>query len=78
MQDSSGRCCEGYRTASGRCSGRCATKFRVCLKHYQQTIDPSNECTFGEHVTPVMGNDAAISGYDLIRFPIDFKWPVSS
>ena len=41
-----------------------------------QTIDPSNECTFGEHVTPVMGNDAAIAGYQLIRFPIDFKWPV--
>jgi hypothetical protein len=73
-KDAQGHCCEGYRTARGKCSGRCSTKFRVCLKHYQANIDPSNECTFGEFVTPVLGNNVA--NYDPIRFPIDFKWPV--
>jgi delta-like protein len=72
-KDSSGHCCDGYRTSSGKCSGKCNTKFRVCLKHYQATIDPSNECTFGEAVTPVLGNNVAT--LEPIRFPIDFKWP---
>ncbi len=72
-----GQCCSGYRTASGKCSGVCATKFRVCLKHYQATIDPQHECTFGEHFTPVLGHNSAIRA-PVISFPLDFKWPVST
>jgi hypothetical protein len=72
-KDSQGHCCDGYRTTSGRCSGNCETKFRVCLKHYQLDIDPSHECTFGEHITaPEEKRDS------IIQFPLDFKWPVSN
>ena len=72
-KDSQGHCCDGYRTSSGRCSGSCETKFRVCLKHYQLDIDPSHECTFGEHITaPEEKRDS------VIQFPLDFKWPVSN
>ena len=73
-KDSQGHCCDGYRTSSGRCSGSCSTKFRVCLKHYQLDIDPSHECTFGEHVT-TPGEEKRGS---IIQFPLDFKWPVSN
>src|SRR6266487_6367603 len=73
-KDSDGHCCDGYRTSSGQCSGACATKFRVCLKHYQKKVDFSHECTFGESVTPVMGNN--VVNFDTIQFPLDFKWPV--
>ena len=72
-KDSQGHCCDGYRTSSGRCSGSCSTKFRVCLKHYQLDIDPSHECTFGEHVTAPGEKRGSI-----IQFPLDFKWPVST
>ena len=72
-KDSQGHCCDGYRTSSGRCSGLCTTKFRVCLKHYQLDIDPSHECTFGEHVTAPGEKRGSI-----IQFPLDFKWPVST
>lgn len=70
-KDSQGHCCDGYRTSSGRCSGSCLTKFRVCLKHYQLDIDPSHECTFGEHITAP--GDEKRGG--IIKFPLDFKWP---
>lgn len=70
-KDSQGHCCDGYRTSSGRCSGSCLTKFRVCLQHYQLDIDPSHECTFGEHVT-TPGEETRGS---IIQFPLDFKWP---
>ena len=71
-KDSQGHCCDGYRTSSGRCSGSCKTKFRVCLQHYQLDIDPSHECTFGEHVT-TPGEE---KNGKIIQFPLDFKWPV--
>ena len=73
-KDSQGHCCDGHRTTSGRCSGLCSTKFRVCLKHYQLNIDPSHECTFGEHVT-APGEEKRGT---IIQFPLDFKWPVSN
>ena len=73
-RDSSGHCCDGFRTSSGKCSGPCRTRFRVCLKHYQATIDPEQECTFGESTTPVMGNN--VVNFETIAFPLDFKWPV--
>ena len=72
-KDSQGHCCDGYRTSSGRCSGACSTKFRVCLKHFQLDIDPSHECTFGEHVTSPGEENRG----NIIQFPLDFKWPVS-
>ena len=75
-KDFEGHCCSGYRTASGKCSGLCSTKFRVCLKHYQTTIDPSQECTFGEEVTPILGaNNVLVKSASPIQFPLDFKWP---
>jgi len=54
------------------------TRFRVCLKHYQATIDPKHECTFGERLTNVLTNNSASAfNKQNIEFPIDFKWPVS-
>ena len=74
-KDSEGHCCEGFRASNGKCSGHCQTKFRVCLKHYQTTIDPTHECTFGEHVTPVLGANSIFVRSPVIQFPLDFKWP---
>ena len=74
-KDFEGHCCSGYRTASGKCSGLCSTKFRVCLKHYQTTIDPLQECTFGEEVTPILGTNNVLVKSAPIQFPLDFKWP---
>ena len=75
-KDSNNRCCEGFRTSSGKCSNSCSTKFRVCLKHYQATIDPNHECTFGEEITPVLGSNSIQSSRDEpIEFALDFKWP---
>ena len=75
-KDSNNRCCEGFRTSSGKCSNSCSTKFRVCLKHYQATIDPNHECTFGEEITPVLGLNSIQSSRDEpIEFALDFKWP---
>ncbi len=76
-KDSAGQCCDGFKTSTGVCSGYCATRFRVCLKHYQATIDPKHECTFGERFTPVLANNTIQSmPKQVIEFPIDFKWPV--
>ncbi len=76
-RDDAGACCDdgGFpAVTSGACLGACRTRFRVCLKHYQKVVDPEEECTFGESVTPVMGNNVA--NFDVIAFPLDFKWPV--
>ena len=74
-KDSNNRCCSGFRTSSGKCSETCSTKFRVCLKHYQATIDPNHECTFGEEITPVLGSNSIYSTSSPIEFALDFKWP---
>ena len=74
-KDSQGHCCDGYKTSSGKCSGACSTSFRVCLKHYQTTIDPIHECTFGEEVTPVLGDNNVYMTSSPIEFGLDFKWP---
>nr|CAD7569326.1 unnamed protein product [Timema californicum] len=82
-KDSVGQCCSGEPPApgSGLCSGPCRTRFRVCLKHYQAQIDTTSPCTFGDVMTPVLGeNSVHLTGdsFDnLIRFPFDFTWPVS-
>ncbi|XP_065579031.1 neurogenic locus protein delta-like [Artemia franciscana] len=83
-RDTEGNCCKGTRTSSGVCSSSCQTKFRVCLKHYQQVIDYNSPCTFGDVITPVVGNNNIIfsdksdssDGYtNPIAFPFGFSWP---
>ena len=73
--DINGNCCEGLKS-NGLCSGRCNTKFRVCLKHYQNQVDYNQECTFGEEITPVLGSNNITISRAPIKFDIDFKWPV--
>lgn len=83
-KDSLGQCCSGER--NGSCTGPCRTRFRVCLKHFQSKIDTTSACTFGDVITPVLGennvrlNDGVkIPGFNNpIRFPFDFSWPVST
>lgn len=86
-KDSVGQCCSGTRSSdSGACSGPCRTRFRVCLKHYQANIDTTSPCTFGDVITPVLGENnvrlvgtAQRDGFaNPIRFPFDFTWPVST
>lgn len=74
-KDVHGHCCDGFKTSSGKCSGTCSTQFRICLKHYQATIDPSHECTFGEEITPVLGSNSIYMASPAIEFALDFKWP---
>ncbi|KAK4293426.1 hypothetical protein Pmani_033878 [Petrolisthes manimaculis] len=75
-RDTEGHCCSGYRDPQGQCTGTCRTKFRVCLNVYQEVIDPKSPCTFGEAVTPILGdNDVDFSNADLGDFenPITFQ-----
>lgn len=81
-KDHLGQCCGGER--NGRCTAPCRTRFRVCLKHFQNTIDTTSACTFGDVMTPVLGEnnihlgDSAtnVPGFsNPIRFPFDFSWP---
>ncbi|MPC67735.1 Neurogenic locus protein delta [Portunus trituberculatus] len=61
-RDIEGHCCSGFRDNQGRCTEGCNTKFRVCLKVYQDIIDPNSPCTFGEATTPILGeNDVDFS-----------------
>lgn len=65
-RDAKGHCCDGFKTSSpssssgtgGRCSEACRTQFRVCLKHYQTSIDLSGVCTYGDFSTPVLGENS--------------------
>ncbi|XP_069989473.1 delta-like protein B [Penaeus vannamei] len=75
-KDTEGHCCSGYRNSQGHCTGTCKTKFRVCLKVYQEVIDPESPCTFGEAETPVLGdNEVDFSKVDLqgFRNPVPFE-----
>lgn len=85
-RDADGTCCRGVKTSTGMCSGTCRTRFRVCLKHYQTTIDPNPPCTYGEVLTPVLGNNSVRleptndpeTGFaNPIVFSFDFSWVVS-
>lgn len=84
-KDSLGKCCSGSASKTGECSGVCQTRFRVCLKQYQVKIDTTSPCTYGDVVTPVLGenrinlsaNVALPSFTNPIRFPFEFTWPVS-
>ena len=75
--DINGNCCEGLKS-NGYCAGRCLTKFRVCLKHFQNQIDYNQACTFGEEITPVLGSNNITINRAPIKFDINFKWPVSN
>ena len=62
-RDAKGHCCDGFKVSSpttngGRCSEACRTQFRVCLKHYQTSIDLSGACTYGDFSTPVLGDNS--------------------
>lgn len=84
-KDSLGKCCSGNASKTGECSGVCKTWFRVCLKQYQAEIDTTSPCTYGDVVTPVLGenvfnlsaNVAQSRFTNPINFPFDFTWPVS-
>ena len=76
--DVNGNCCEGVRQSNGHCSGHCNTKFRVCLKHYQNQIDLNQGCTFGEEITTILGSNNLTISRPPIKFDINFKWPVSN
>ncbi|XP_054714277.1 neurogenic locus protein delta-like [Uloborus diversus] len=80
-RDADGTCCQGVRpSGSSACSGQCRTRFRICLKHYQATIDPGPPCTYGETLTPVVGNNSVSLGQpettfaNPISFAFDFSW----
>ncbi|XP_013393696.1 delta-like protein D isoform X2 [Lingula anatina] len=75
-------CCNGRKLAGsmGPCSQSCRTFFRICLKHYQVHISTDSQCTFGEIITPVLGNNSFIPRHSAefhnpSRFPFDFSWP---
>ncbi|CAL4061270.1 unnamed protein product [Meganyctiphanes norvegica] len=75
-RNADGHCCSGFRNSHGICSGQCNTKFRVCLKVYQDVIDPSQPCTFGEAETPVFDrNQVDFTSMDLAGFvnPVRFS-----
>ncbi|XP_061398751.1 neurogenic locus protein delta [Musca vetustissima] len=85
-RDSEGHCCSGQTDpATGKCIGGCKTWFRVCLKHYQATIDTTSQCTYGVVVTPVLGENSvnltdsqALQNKDFsnpIQFAFNFAWP---
>lgn len=68
-RDAKGHCCDGFKASSSsngvvgvvvgsRCSEACRTQFRVCLKHYQTSIDLSGACTYGDFSTPVLGGNS--------------------
>lgn len=91
FQNSLGRsaersCCRGtWSSDMAKCTETCRTRFRVCLKHYQTSIDLSGPCTYGDFMTPVLGDNS----FDLnstkigddkgftVRLPFEFSWPVS-
>ncbi|XP_037807824.1 neurogenic locus protein delta [Lucilia sericata] len=85
-RDSEGHCCSGQTdTATGRCIGGCKTRFRVCLKHYQAKIDTTSQCTYGDVVTPILGENSVnltdtqtLQNKDFsnpIQFAFNFAWP---
>ncbi|KAH6924619.1 hypothetical protein HPB50_020805 [Hyalomma asiaticum] len=57
-RDSHGSCCSTGlppATEGTPCPGSpCRVSFRVCLKHYQKTVDTDSPCTYGELSTPVL------------------------
>lgn len=51
----------------------------MCLKVYQEEIDPSPPCTFGEAITPTLGeNDVDFSKADLGAFANPVRFMLAS
>ena len=76
-KDAQGHCCSGYRNRAMECTGTCKTRFRVCLKHYQVEVSPNPPCTFGDQMTPVLGENTMDLQDTAFRFPFEISWPVS-
>ncbi|XP_036332871.1 neurogenic locus protein delta [Rhagoletis pomonella] len=85
-RDSEGNCCSGISDPqTGKCIGTCKTRFRVCLKHYQAKIDTTSQCTYGDVVTPILGENSVnltntqkfkSKGFtNPIQFAFNFAWP---
>uniref|UniRef100_A0A1A9ZXT9 Delta-like protein n=1 Tax=Glossina pallidipes TaxID=7398 RepID=A0A1A9ZXT9_GLOPL len=85
-RDSEGHCCSGQSDpTTGKCIGGCKTRFRVCLKHYQAKIDTTSQCTYGDVVTPILGENSVNltdtqnfqnKGFtNPIQFAFNFAWP---
>lgn len=76
-----GECCSGPTASKpgAPCPSPCSVRVRACLKHYQAQVDTTTPCTFGDLVTPVLGNNSLQLGPEghLITFRFDFTWPVS-
>lgn len=72
-REASGSCCGGV------CGTPCRTKFRACLKHYETNINVNSTCTFGDVVTPVLGENSLTlpANATPIAFHFNFTWPVS-
>lgn len=71
-REASGSCCGGV------CGTPCRTKFRACLKHYETNINVNSTCTFGDVVTPVLGENSLTlpANATPIAFHFNFTWPV--
>uniref|UniRef100_A0A914UY28 Notch ligand N-terminal domain-containing protein n=1 Tax=Plectus sambesii TaxID=2011161 RepID=A0A914UY28_9BILA len=57
------------------------TIFRVCLKQYQNAIDPNPPCTFGSRSLSIDGHQQSVNFGDRkdldgpIQLPFSFTWP---
>lgn len=79
-QDAQGACCStGLPPPLGSScpSSACRTSFRICLKHYQKTVDTTSPCTYGELTTPVLVGAGGLlnASQPPVRFPFEFSWP---
>ena len=77
--DNTGHCCSGDPDSRGMCSEKCSMKFRLCLNVYQQVIDYRSPCTFGETLTPILGNNEidfkSVKGLNPVQFSLA-SWQV--
>ncbi|XP_035216112.1 delta-like protein D, partial [Stegodyphus dumicola] len=82
-----GGCCSGRHRADGSCQGTCSVYLRICIKHYQATVDPDSPCTFHEFQTPPLTankstnpNEEDSGIFNLqdqhrMSFNLGFTWP---
>ncbi|XP_054714506.1 delta-like protein C [Uloborus diversus] len=76
-RDYLGGCCSGRSEGpfSTRCQGTCPVYLRVCVKHYQATVEPDSACTFYEFSTPVLNETSQLSQQHNMSFDLKFTWP---
>lgn len=79
-----GSCCGGVARAdpADPCPHQCNTRFRVCLKEYQNNVTSSGSCSFGNSSSPVLGgNSFTLADPDRasgnLVLPFSFRWTVS-